>query len=162
MKSLISLAIAGLIQAAVAPEGRQLSNGSNLETLAERLALIIPNNRVEMLLTGVPINVKVVDSERLLDALSKRVRHPLDSLRVRSVTVDEDFRGRIAYSYSETKYAATEEDAANYNDTEDWYNCSSEPRADRQFPFKAWCNNSCNIELNEDQLAKYGLEIELL
>ena len=67
MKKMISLAIAGLIQAAVAPvEGRQFGNSSNVETLAKRLALIIPEEHVEMLITGVPVGLKVIDESALL------------------------------------------------------------------------------------------------
>ena len=163
MKKMISLAIAGLIQAAVAPvEGRQFGNSSNVETLAKRLALIIPEEHVEMLITGVPVGLKVIDESALFASLSKRLRQPIENLRIRGVEIDNNFRSVIRYSFSETRYAKTEEDAANFNDTEDWYNCSSEPREDRQFPFKAWICNSCNVELNEDQLKKYGLEVELL
>jgi hypothetical protein len=162
MKNLISLAIAGLIQAAVAPEGRQFGNNASVETLAKRLALLIPEENVEMLITGVPVNLKIIDETALLTSLSKRVRYPIDNLRIRGVEIDNAFRGVIRYSYSETRYAKTEEDATNFNDTEDWYNCSSEPRDDRQFPFKAWCGNSCNLELTDSQLEKYGLMVELL
>lgn len=164
MKNLISLAIAGLIQSATATvEGRQFNFGDNgVETLSKRLALIIPEEYVEMLITGVPVGLSVIDENALLTSLSKRVRHPLDNLRIKGVEIDSNFRGLIRYSYSETRYAKSEEAAANFNDTEDWFSCPNEQREDHQFPFKAWCCNSCNIELNEDQLTKYSLKVELL
>lgn len=164
MKNLISLAIAGLIRAAVAPvEGRQFnSENTNVEELANRLALIIPDDRVEMLITGVPVGLTVVDEQTLLTSLSKRVRYPLENLRLRSVEIDNNFKGVIRYSYSETRYAKSEKDATAFNDTEDWFSCASEQREEYQFPFKAWVCNSCTIELNEDNLKKYGLEVKLL
>lgn len=159
MKSLISLAIAGLIQAAVAPEGRQFGNVTNVETLANRLARIIPDNRLEMLVNGVPSALNIVDEQACLAAITRRVGTKGSDIKIIGTEITSDFDGRIRFTYKKTRYAKTAEQAAEYERNEECYGGRGEQDDEYQFPFTATLRDSIDFHLDEENNAKYGVEV---
>jgi len=159
MKNLISLAIAGLIQAAVAPEGRQFGNATNVETLANRLARIIPENRLEMLVNGVPSALNIVDEQACLAAITRRVGTKGSDIKIIGTEIASDFDGRIRFTYKKTRYAKTAEQAAEYERNEECYGGRGEQDDEYQFPFTATLRDSIDFGLCDDNIAKYGVEV---
>lgn len=159
MKNLISLAIASLIQAAVAPEGRQFGNVTNVETLANRLARIIPESRLEMLVNGVPSALNIVDEQACLAAITRRVGSKGTDPKIIGTEITYDFDGRIRFSYKKTRYAKTPEQASEYECNEECYGGRAEQDDEYQYPFTATLRDSIDFHLDEDNFAKYGVEV---
>lgn len=160
MKSLISLAIAGLIQSATAPtEGRQFGKSTNLETLANRLARIIPENRLEMLVNGVPSSLNIVDEKACLAAITRRVGTKGSDIKITGTEIASDFDGRIRFTYKKTRYAKTAEQAAEYEQNEECYAGRGEQDDEYQYPFTATLRDSIDFHLDEENNAKYGVEV---
>lgn len=158
MKNLISLAIAGLIQAAVAPEGRQFGN-SSVETLAYRLSRIIPENRLEMLVNGVPSALNIVDEQACLAAVTRRVGTKGSDIKIIGTEIASDFDGRIRFTYKKTRYAKTAEQAAEYEQNEECYAGRGEEDEEYKFPFTATLRDSIDFHLCDENNAKYGVEV---
>lgn len=155
MKTIASLAIAGLIQQAIN------ESVPAVEKLSQRLAMLICPDNLQSLIDGVPVAVKIVDANKFQSALAKALDERPEDVRLQpgcDITVNPDGGINIPSQYRFTCYASSEEKAKEYAEKNDYYNGHSKKTEEYPFPYQGWRSNSRSTYVGK--AADWGLEVE--
>lgn len=155
MKTIASLAIVGLIQQAVK------ESVTAVETLSQRIAMLIPDECLQGLIDGVPVGVKIIDQDKFYARLAKALSTTPDKVRLHPtdpITVNRDGRIEIPVQYQFTCYAKTKELAEEYARNNDYYSGSNRMDDEHPFEYVGWRSNtrSAHVGLADE----WGFEVE--
>jgi len=155
MKTIASLAIAGLIQQAIN------ESVPAVEKLSQRLAMLICPDNLQSLIDGVPVKVRIVDSNKFQSALAKALDERPEDVRLQpgcDITVTPDGGINIPSQYRFTCYASSEEKAQELAERNDYYNGHSKKTDEYPFAYQGWRSNSRSTHIGK--AAEWGLEVE--
>lgn len=155
MKTIASLAIAGLIQQATH------ESIPAVEKLSQRLAMLICPENLQSLIDGVPVAVRIVDKNKFQSALAKALDERPEDVRLQpdcDITVNPDGGINIPSQYRFTCYASSEEKAQELAERNDYYNGHSKKTDEYPFAYQGWRSNSRSTHVGK--AAEWGLEVE--
>jgi len=155
MKTIASLAIAGLIQQAIN------ESVPAVEKLSQRLAMLICPDNLQSLIDGVPVAVRIVDPNKFQSALAKALDERPEDVRLQpgcDITVNPDGGISIPSQYRFTCYASSEEKAQELAERNDYYNGHSKKTDEYPFAYQGWRSNSRSTHVGK--AAEWGLEVE--
>lgn len=155
MKTIASLAIAGLIQQATH------ESIPAVEKLSQRLAMLICPDNLQSLIDGVPVAVRIVDRNKFQSALAKALDERPEDVRLQpdcDITVNPDGGISIPSQYRFTCYASSEEKAQELAERNDYYNGHSKKTDEYPFAYQGWRSNSRSTHVGK--AAEWGLEVE--
>jgi hypothetical protein len=155
MKTIASLAIAGLIQQAIN------ESVPAVEKLSQRLAMLICPDNLQSLIDGVPVAVRIMDANKFQSALAKALNERPEDVRLQpgcDITVTPDGGINIPSQYRFTCYAASEEKAKEYGERNDYYNGCTKKTEEYPFPYQGWRSNSRCTHIGKAD--EWGLEVE--
>lgn len=155
MKTIASLAIAGLIQQATH------ESIPAVEKLSQRLAMLICPENLQSLIDGVPVAVRIVDRNKFQSALAKALDERPEDVRLQpgcDITVNPDGGISIPSQYRFTCYASSEEKAQELAERNDYYNGHSKKTDEYPFAYQGWRSSSRSTHVGK--AAEWGLEVE--
>ncbi|WP_287385565.1 hypothetical protein [Lachnospira sp.] len=152
MKTIVSIAIAGLMQQAVD------TDKPAVEHLAERIAMLIPDDCVNGLVEGVPFAAEVVDQNKFQSRLAKATQERSEDVRLQGkIHVEPNGYITIPVAYRRTRWVESEEKATKCEKANDIYAGVGEKDDEHPIAYECWRTTTKNTSLCEAE--EWGLEV---